>query len=604
VRRAPLLGLALGALGVLGARSALGQDAPVPENPGARINRATDDEPAAVGPKPETPAATSPAPNMPAGTAPQGTTAPAASPAARARVRRPLLRSDQLDAPGYVPGYRSYEGLGLSPYAPRVAGFAGGLTPSFGAPMPTDDFTFTFAGYMSATLQVSSNNRLDPQSGQRKLVLHTAPNILEEYASFPSTNSLPGNWIGSNFSYGNAYVTATVSLDTWNPAGPSNQPQGQYFINNMFLKFRAPPIAGKLRLGWTVGFFTNTYGALGRYGGGFYTNPMSGWVQGAGEITLAEFDATDKLVLVAEHGITDTGGPRVAFMPNQAIIGHGNGGNQGDPNWPTAFVHHVHFGVVMKGDTQLELKLHYLTNWAQDDRVQRKQGTMLEDPCDLGTTEELNECYVRDARLRVYGIDAKMLSPAYGVLGVGAAYITGHYADPLKGLATFAGDGERLTSSWWGLSTQGTGKLWVAGVSYSMSVAALMLHPEPFNGQAPDIQIDAGFNIGKSTSKESAFSGRVRHKYGAKVTYTFLPFMGAGVRFDRVVPSSKDADQTFHVLAPFLQFKSSWTSHESLTLSYVKWWLGPHTHLDGMNPRYFYNKVDDQMVALNFNLWW
>ena len=88
------------------------------------------------------------------------------------------------------------------------------------------------------------------------------------------------------------------------------------------------------------------------------------------------------------------------------------------------------------------------------------------------------------------------------------------------------------------------------------------------------------------------------------MTYTFLPFMGAGARFDRVVPSSKDSQETFHVLAPFLQWKSDWTSHDTLTLSYVKWFLGAHTHIDGKYPRYTQRKIDDQMIALNFNMWW
>jgi hypothetical protein len=607
-RRARLFGLALGAVVSAHAGIAAAQDA---ENPGARLNQAAPELDAAkTPPPPSVPAAelprptTPPAPGAavpPAKVAP-GT--PTAAPAPAAPPKRPLLKSDRLERAGYVPGYRNYEGLSLSPYAPRVPGLPGGMTPSFGAPAPTDDWTFTFGGYMSATLQFSLNKRLDPQSGQSSTVLHTPPSIVEEYAAFPSTTALPGNWIGANLSYGSSYVTATVSLNTWNPTGPTNQPGGQYFINNMFLKFRAPPIENKLRLGFTVGFFSNAYGALGRYGGGFYTNPLTGEIQGAGLLTLAEYDLSDQLVLVAEHGIMNTGGPREGFVPADVASGTGNGGNGGDPQFPTAFVHHAHLGVVKKGDLQLEMKLHFMTNWAQDDRVQRKRGTIADDPCDLPTTDEVNECFVPDGRLRVYGADVKMLSSAYGVLGIGGAYVTGHYAEPLKGIRTFGGDGEQLTSSWWGLTTQGNGKLWVAGISYSMSVAALMLHPEPFNGQAPDVQIDTGFNIGKSTSSEAAFSDRVRHKYGVKVTYTFLPFMGAGIRFDRVVPSSKDSDQTFHVLVPWVQWKSSWTSHETISLSYVKWFLGPHTHLDGLNPRYAYGKVDDQMVALNFNMWW
>ena len=45
--------------------------------------------------------------------------------------------------------------------------------------------------------------------------------------------------------------------------------------------------------------------------------------------------------------------------------------------------------------------------------------------------------------------------------------------------------------------------------------------------------------------------------------------------------------------------------HETIALSYVKWFLGKNTHLDGLNPRANgYGKIDDQMVALNFNMWW
>ena len=139
--------------------------------------------------------------------------------------------------------------------------------------------------------------------------------------------------------------------------------------------------------------------------------------------------------------------------------------------------------------------------------------------------------------------------------------------------------------------------------SYSMSVSALMMSPEPFGGNGPDVQIDAGFNIARSTSDDPVFDGRVRHKYGISGLYTFIPYMGVGVRIDRVVPSSHDPEQTYHVLAPRLQFKTDWQSHETIVLSYVKWFLGPDTHLDGTQPRTS-ERIDDQMFTLNFNMWW
>jgi hypothetical protein len=334
----------------------------------------------------------------------------------------------------------------------------------------------------------------------------------------------------------------------------------------MFLRFRVPPI-GKLRLAATVGYFSNTYGGLGRYGGGFYTNPMAGSIQGAGETIVAEYDLTDNVILVAEHGITGTDGPRVGFVPADVVSGTGSGASQGDPQWPAAYVHHGHLGVVKKGDTQLQAQVHLMTNWAQDDRVERPSDGPSDPNCDLETTREINECYVKDGRIRVLAGDFRMLSRTWGVLGVGAAYIHAHYADPLKGLMTFAGEGERITSAWLGLGRSGTGKIWVAGLSYSLSIASLMLSPEPFDGQAPDITIDAGFNIGRSSSDDPIFNERVRHKYGVKATYVFHRYVGAGLRADRVVPSSKEPEQTFHVLVPWVQFKTDWSSHETISLS-------------------------------------
>jgi hypothetical protein len=38
-----------------------------------------------------------------------------------------------------------------------------------------------------------------------------------------------------------------------------------------------------------------------------------------------------------------------------------------------------------------------------------------------------------------------------------------------------------------------------------------------------------------------------------------------------------------------------------VTLHYVKWFYGSRTRGDNFTPRY---KLDDQLVALNFNMWW
>ena len=80
--------------------------------------------------------------------------------------------------------------------------------------------------------------------------------------------------------------------------------------------------------------------------------------------------------------------------------------------------------------------------------------------------------------------------------------------------------------------------------------------------------------------------------------------MGFGVRVDRVTPSSKDAAQTFYVLAPRLVFKTNWMTRETITLLYGKWFYGSNTHPDASSIVAPDGRLDDQLIALNVNMWW
>jgi hypothetical protein len=476
----------------------------------------------------------------------------------------------------------------MSPYIPRLGSLPGGMTPGYGAPMPADDWSFNYAGFMSMTLLVGFNDRDQPLEGQSDIGVHTLPVIIEEYGQFNSTVAVPGNWFAGNFSYGNKYVTGTVSINTWNPTRPTNVYQigSQYFINDMFLTFRVPPI-NDVRLGFQVGFFSVGYGGLGRYGGGLYTNTIAGGVAGAGELTTVEYDLSDSITATLQHGFM---GPKIGKVDDEVRIG---GGTSGDPTYPGDFVHHAHIGLLKKGDIQFQGQLHYFHDWFQDDRIQRTAAYPV--PGDL-PTPEVDESHSRDGSLDVFAADFKLLSAAYGNVGIGGAYVTGENAALLRTLGTYGGDGVNLSERWWGDHSGGDGDMFVAGIDYQTSVAAMMLNPEPFNGSAPDITINTGFHIATTNTNYPPSDGRVRYKLGANVLYTFLPFMGAGLRVDRVSPDSKDPEETFHVLAPRLQFKTDWTSREAITVSYVKWFFGKET-----NPG---DKYDDQMFSLNFNMWW
>jgi hypothetical protein len=540
--------------------------------------------------------------------APQPAAAPAAQPAPPPAEAQPLSPpeatataaaepaqpepKDEMEEPSHVPGYRRHLGLGLSPYVPRIGTLPSGLTPSYAVPKPSDEWTFKWTGFMAASLQASTYQRRRPSPGQARTVFHVRPETIDEWSEFQSTRTVLDNWVEMNFVYGTSRVKATVSISTWNPTRPTSfyQMGSQNFINKMFLTFSPDPVAG-IRLQLMAGYFDNAYGGLSQYGSGIYTNTIVGGPRGAtGENLVAEYDLSESLILIGEHGFQ---GGRQEKLPEDVVASQETGWD--NPIWPSDYVHHAHLGLQLKGEPRIQGSIHYLTNWSQDDR------TAL--PYDDPFTRQINEAEPKDGRINVYGADARMISGTFGYLAAGVAYIQGRDVFTLRTLDTYGGNGEKLTNNWWGRETGGTGKLLVAGINYSVSIGKIVSYPVPFPGDGPDLNINTGFHIAKTWTDFEAFNERVRHKYGLDAMYTFLSFAGVGLRVDRVVPSSKVPEETFHVVAPRLQFKSDWTSRDNLTLLYAKWFYGSETHKDGSDSRQM-DRLDDQLVALSFNMWW
>ncbi|HZU84863.1 MAG TPA: hypothetical protein VE987_18155 [Polyangiaceae bacterium] len=510
---------------------------------------------------------------------------------------------DELAKPGYIPGYRADPSIGTSPYTPRVGALPGGMTPGYGAPTPASDWNFRWTGFVTASLQASMNQRPSPAPGQSTTTIHVPPQTVDEYGSFVGTSTMPGQWAQLNFVYGNRFVSANLSLTTWNPTDPTSYYAigSQQFINNFFLAYSPPPVLG-VRVRALAGYFYNAYGAIGQYGLGMYTNAIVGGVRGVGEDVVAEYDATETVTLSLEDGIMGNrnGMGAINIIPNSQ-----NGA--GTPIiWPSAWIHHVHAGLESRGDVTMRAGLHYLTNWAQDDRVQVGMDNL--------QTRQIDEAYVRDGRIQTFGVDATFLHPILGHLGLAFSYTRAQDAYPVKGLVTFGGDGESLTNRWFGDQTTGTGTLVAAGINYTASLGRILSYPVPFNGDGPDLALQAGFIFAESWADTQAgaaallngaqpFDGRARYKGGVDLLYTFLPFMAAGVRTDVVVPNSHDAEETFAVLSPRLVFKSDWGSRDTVSIIYGKWFYGPHSHPEAstITPS---DRLDDQLFAVNAQMWW
>jgi len=516
--------------------------------------------------------------------------APAATPLAAEATAPAAHVADSIDAASYIPGYRRAKALSLSPYAPQLAGFPGDMLLPFGVAKPSSEWTFKWNGFLNASLQASTNTRPDPQPGQARTVFHITPQTIDEYASFVGTGTVPGNWAALNLQYGNDTLRTFVSINTWNPSQPSTYYQigSQYFINNAMIVFDAPPI-GALHLHLTAGYFYTSYGSLSQYGLGIYQNNIVGNAYGTGEWLQGEYSLGHGYTLAVEHGIM---GNRNGHVPSLVVPSGGNGGD--NPLIPASFTHHAHLGLIHKGVSTMRAGLHYMTNWSQDDRAQ----ALADDP----TTRGIDESKLRDGRITVVGADFTLNHPVYGFFGAAGSYVSGHDVILLRGMATYGGDGERLTHRWWDDSTLGTGTLAVAALNYTVSLGTIVAQPRSFYGDGPDILINTGLVIAKSTTGFEPFN-RVRHKYGLDVLYKFLPYLSAGVRGDRVVPNSRDSGETFHVVAARLVFKTDWQSRESVTLLYARWFYGPDSHPEA-SANLAPDRIDDQLLSLNVSMWW
>jgi hypothetical protein len=271
-----------------------------------------------------------------------------------------------------------------------------------------------------------------------------------------------------------------------------------------------------------------------------------------------------------------------------------------DPSLPAAWVAHAHAGLIYKSDFLFKVNVHSMINWAMDDRGQYDiNGVRLPDN---QITRGIDESYVRDGSIWVNGFDASIDHPTYGLLALGGSHIRANHAYPLRGLITFGGEGQHLGERWLGLDTTGTGEVDVLGINYMLSLGRIVSAPLPFDANGPDLQLMAGAVVAVSHTNNPLYDDRIRHKYGIDGLYTFQRYVSAGLRVDRVVPSSKDSSETFHVVAARVIFKTDWQSRENLTLLYAKWFYGEHSH-----PEYSVLQrpwLDDQLIALNVNMWW
>jgi hypothetical protein len=467
--------------------------------------------------------------------------------------------------------------LGIDPSEPRVRSAPPAMP--FGVPPATSkEYVLDFHGYMLLPMRLGVHEREAPSPGQSGTVLHTPPLIPQDFRRFQYTAVVPDPWVQLNFSYGNSKVsgTAILAANTVTEAEAVYDPVRQLGVSDAYVTFDlSEPFKNPFQ--FRVGAASNRYGAMGAFDSGRYATPLIARVNALGETATAAF-RVGKSTFVVEQGI----GGQLGHAPSGLISSGWNG--FADPNSGASFVAHLHGG--LDYDRTLQLGLHYVTAWSQDDQ---------------GLDNQL-----ADGRISVLGADAR-LTGRYGHLYVGGAFTRATDAEVVSGIVEVlnARGGPGLINEYLGPKSGGNGSLATFGAQYDMSLSRFAFG-EQYRGKNPDVLFSL-FGIGSAVqSHDPAYDGKLKLKLGSEVTYNLRSWFGVSGRFDHVRLDHDTNAKSFNVYTGRLLFHTDWLSRDQFALQYSHFAYGnqvavaqgyPPVDDPSLNP-------DRHVLSLSVSFWW
>lgn len=529
---------------------------------------------------------------------------------------------DKMPPPGYVPGHRVQNGLGLSPHAPGMQSILpGAIAPSFGTPVqPAQGGKLDLQGYVQAGARVGYGKRERATSDQHITTWHGDP-LVPRGNVFETTNNVPYTWAELRFIYSRPMVQSTVSIGAWSlaesgDAGGSYLSNAQLWIRDAFVTYTPLKLDKKdpVDLTWKVGVYEDRYGAMAQYSTGVYGAPIVATIAGVGE-TLTAAIPTGPLKLFLEHGIKTSLGRPSAEAPT------GPSHNWLKPWEGQTFVNHAHVGFDWEG--KVRPALHYIAAASRDDTGDHVPLGNLRagyDDYEGGQPETYPQLDHADGSLRVLGADVHFNLQRFGYLVLGASQTKGEYVRTLNGIVQVlnAGGGRDLMDRYFGRNNDlGRGTLSLAGFEYSVSLGTLLRYPGEFWGEGPDLNVSLFGMYGQVAADDPARDGQQMLKFGGEAVYSPLSWLALAARYDRSTPYLKQPsvplyndqnDNTFQVLTAKLVFRSDWNAREALTLQYSRYIYRPNYHLVTLNAGGQVSSVTDEpdrdLVALYGTLWW
>jgi hypothetical protein len=479
--------------------------------------------------------------------------------------------------------------LGLDPTSPQVGALPGGMTPAYGQKSTSDqDWRFDFHGFLTAPLNAGINSRHaaapgqpDVRPGQSSTVLHSPPVVPDDFETFSHTGVVPTTYAQLNFSDGNKFVTANVSIlaRQANASESFVEPASQAGIQDVFLSF-VPDVGSVVRLNALVGAFTSRYGATGEYDEGRYGTPLIARISGVGERVTAR-STFGNMSLLLEQGIQGQSNKAGSSIAPDVWNGDAN------PLEGTTFVNHLHAGLAYQ--SLATLGGHFISAWSQDDRA---------------------SSLAPDGNLTIVATDLRLTMGRYGHFYAAFSHTDATHAQTVSRIIRVlnAPGGPGLMDNYLGPQSSGgdgTGTLTTIGGQYDLSIGRLMSYPN-FLPDGPDVFVSVFGMETHVTSQVAAYNDVTKVKYGAEATYSFLPWLAVSGRYDRVTPFTNNEKYSFAVMSPRLIFRTGWTATDQVVLQYSHWLNGSKSTVRTGDPPKQDDTIipDTDMISLSASMWW
>ena len=337
-----------------------------------------------------------------------------------------------------------------------------------------------------------------------------------------------------------------------------------------------------------VGAFSEKYGGSAKNGGPYDTYAF-GRTRQIGESLTAEYDLGD-VTLKAEHGFgahlenvvagkTPTGNTAAQNSYTSQSMGTLLGASAG-----FTLLSHAHLGLDWK--RSLQVGLHYMLAWSQDDRI---QGTIGDGMGGVGNGNPAGP----DGSLGVYGAEARVMGHGYGDFYVAYSHINATnvtiVGPAFEVMHANGGGGHNSANGVYETFFNGTGN--GSGdvdnllLQYDVSLARLLRKLAHARMGETDVTLslfgmysavsntDPG---SKSPYNFALTNGTKKVKYGADVAVFPAKWFGVGVRGDFVNPDTRLDAESFGVLAPRLIFRTNLLAHAQITVQYSHYWNGSY----------------------------